>query len=593
MLIHTIKDRDSLSNDYLVYLLTSEFYCELIAMDYNFTDSEIIQNYAAMIKGITVNLSPDLLVMYTIQTNFYLIKAASSFMNDPDLMVRTAVRSAFLSILDTDNWDINEYIVSSSIIPDYFTSFMDKLRELDNEMSEDCHSQSCAKNMSAIALSIEYIIDILGSKPGRVADYVSEYMVDNLILPVLVGSILSQKAKPYFVSIKLALFTLVAIYRDSKVYPKLQTKLRDILISNTVTNDILIKCYSRNPLVHSFSTLVDIEVPNKINRCIIDFLGTKDDSLIGLSLQLFIELLKEPWDGLYIENMVIQDLLDNQFSTLVNELISTFLVSLSKSQTYLSVIISMVVKAQTEYLEYIKTHNFCSHYDLLNWFQDGQNRVESFKYRGRPRCSQCLVLGYHSDCNTDDKSELIRSSDYELSHPEEYENATIKNIVISLLIYKSLVTVIKINSGQILGSVVEERSDDSYQVHERLDTETKLSKQCRIKNDGRYREYSLVYDKNYLLLGTPDKNELYSVTITGIFPLIYVDLFVHPKCESSRDILLSCSEKENTCLIKIYFNDGVQGESAIKEFKSYKSAFKQLQLQKLKKLIEELDLTNT
>lgn len=591
MLIHNLKNRDSLSKSYLVYLLKGDFYCELITSNYDFTDPEVLNNYGAMVKGITVNLPTDLLVMYTIQTGFSLIEAASSFMNDSDLMIRTAARSAFLSILNTGNEEINQYIVSSNTFPNYFASFMDKLRELDMELSADCHSQSCASNVSAIALSIEYITDVLDSKQEVVADYVFEYLINNIVLPVILGSIFSQKAKPYFVSIKLAWFILVSIYRDSKVYPKFQTKLRGILVSSTVKNDILMKCYSRNPPVHSFSTLVNIEVPNKISRCIIGFLGTKDDSLLGLTLQLFIELLKEPGDDLYIEDKVIQDLLDSKFSTLVKELVSTFLVSLSKTQTYLSGIINMAVNAQKKYLEYIKTHKI-PYNDLLSWFQDGQSRVESFRYRGRLRCSQCLVLGYHSDCNTNDEYELISSSDYELAHPEDYGDIIVKSIVISLFIYKSLVTMIKIDPEQELVIIAEEGPNDIYQVHERLNTETKLTKQCRIKSDGLYREYSIVYDKNHLLLGIPDKNELYSVIITGIFPLNHVELFVHPKCESSRDILLSCSENENTCLINMYFNDGVQGESAIRELKAYKSAFKHIQLQKLQKLIEELNLTN-
>lgn len=81
------------------FLISSQFYSELISQPFDFTDDEIVENYMSMLKGFAFNLNQMQLLHLVTSKNFTLFTAAMMFFNYKENLVKTAARAVVLNVL--------------------------------------------------------------------------------------------------------------------------------------------------------------------------------------------------------------------------------------------------------------------------------------------------------------------------------------------------------------------------------------------------------------------------------------------------------------------------------------------------------------
>ena len=94
LLIHNLNKESSKD-----YLLSSIFYSEIISQPFDFTDDEIIENYASLLKGLAVNLQQSQLLQLILTKHFSLFTGAMMFFNYKENIIKTGSRTVILSIL--------------------------------------------------------------------------------------------------------------------------------------------------------------------------------------------------------------------------------------------------------------------------------------------------------------------------------------------------------------------------------------------------------------------------------------------------------------------------------------------------------------
>lgn len=94
LLVHNLKSDSDKST-----LIDSEFFTEIISQPFDFTDDEIIENYASLLKGLAVNLNKDQLTGLVLNKNFSLYTGAMMFFNFKDQIIKTSSRTVILRIL--------------------------------------------------------------------------------------------------------------------------------------------------------------------------------------------------------------------------------------------------------------------------------------------------------------------------------------------------------------------------------------------------------------------------------------------------------------------------------------------------------------
>ena len=94
LLIHNLTE-ESCKN----YLISSQFFSELISQPFDFSDDEIIENYTSMLKGLAFNLNKMQLLHLVTSKNFTLFTSAMMFFNYKENLVKTAARAVVLNVL--------------------------------------------------------------------------------------------------------------------------------------------------------------------------------------------------------------------------------------------------------------------------------------------------------------------------------------------------------------------------------------------------------------------------------------------------------------------------------------------------------------
>ena len=56
LLVHNLSSQSSLRRNYVGYLIHTDFYEEVLVHPFDFTDLDLIESYASLIKSLSVNL---------------------------------------------------------------------------------------------------------------------------------------------------------------------------------------------------------------------------------------------------------------------------------------------------------------------------------------------------------------------------------------------------------------------------------------------------------------------------------------------------------------------------------------------------------
>jgi protein CLEC16A len=95
MLIHNLSKGSSKSE-----LLKTDYFKHVLSHPFDFADSEIVENYMSLLKGIAVNLHLTELRDYLIENNFNLFTGAMIFYNNNETIIRTSARNVVLRVLE-------------------------------------------------------------------------------------------------------------------------------------------------------------------------------------------------------------------------------------------------------------------------------------------------------------------------------------------------------------------------------------------------------------------------------------------------------------------------------------------------------------
>lgn len=294
VLIHNVETYDSKSKCYLEYLVHSRLYEVLLAFPYDFTDREIAEQYAVLMKGLTVNLPQDLLRDVLLLCDYSVFEGSQRFIFYPETMVRTACRTAILNILRIEESSVRDYILTSCFIEDTVSDFRENLESLDKAVVEATCIDSLEESISDEVDTIYFINDIFAVGFLDLSAKLVDVLLKFIILPKIIGSLISDSNRNSRLSISLSLFLLVKFLRIFK-----HPALIDLLISILIHKDIqitFIEYVNTEPPVKypqpsqglSLFTAHSTEMTeNTVRKTLYEILRSRDSDLITLTLLIF------------------------------------------------------------------------------------------------------------------------------------------------------------------------------------------------------------------------------------------------------------------------------------------------------------------
>ena len=127
--------------------------------------------------------------------------------------------------------------------------------------------------------------DIFEQKQETFNAKLSEVLCKDLVLPILAGSLIADKLKPYHISIPTSLLVIshmLSILKHPEIQESLITLMFHQLIPQNYCEVMNLPPNRDSPPLQKTGNLVE----NPVSRAVFGFLGCKEDSLTGLSLYL-------------------------------------------------------------------------------------------------------------------------------------------------------------------------------------------------------------------------------------------------------------------------------------------------------------------
>ena len=86
------------SEDFVIYLLRSQFLKELLVSPLDFADSEVVENYMSLLKVFSDDLTNTMIREFLLENNYSLFTRAMFFFNHSDETVRNTSRGLVFRI---------------------------------------------------------------------------------------------------------------------------------------------------------------------------------------------------------------------------------------------------------------------------------------------------------------------------------------------------------------------------------------------------------------------------------------------------------------------------------------------------------------
>lgn len=301
LLIHNLNTSSSKE-----YLLKTRFYKEIISYPFDFTDDEIVENYMSLLKGLAVNLDVNQLKEYLLDTCYTLFTGAMMFFNYSESLIKTASRAVVLHVLCGNFYLVNDEVIDKFVLESgFFYNLVSNLKEsIINIVRSTAAFKSISKLESVIAESLDLLYhynDIFGLEREIFSVKLSEVLYKDLVLPILAGSLIAEKLKPYHISIPISLLILSHMISILK-YPALTESLISLLFHKKIwENYYEVICSPPNrdspPLQRTGE-----KRENPVRLTILSFLQCKEDNLTGLSLILLQSALTNATDLILLRN---------------------------------------------------------------------------------------------------------------------------------------------------------------------------------------------------------------------------------------------------------------------------------------------------
>jgi len=277
--------------EHKVYLLSSEFYSNIVSHPFDFSDEEIVENFSSLLKGLATNTSSDKLIFFVLENNFSLYARSLIFINYPDNLVKTAARTVILTLLKckfylVNDERINQYILESGFVFKIIGVLGAQISAIDEAIKAGNKDKKLEMRINECIDTLYYINDMI--------EEIDPIFTDNLcntffmvLGPVLVGSVYSDVHLSFHVSIHVAFYMLIQIFNVFKNSWIVDSFAKCLLCAEVPCLFIDI-CSEPPPL--SPPSIIPFDnsvcVTNPIRNSIFAFLKCKDDNLVLLPLLL-------------------------------------------------------------------------------------------------------------------------------------------------------------------------------------------------------------------------------------------------------------------------------------------------------------------
>ena len=306
------------------YLLATSFYSDIVSHPFDFADEEIVENYMSLLKGLTVNLTEDMLRNFLREQNYSLYTGALMFINYSDTMVRTASRTVILNIIKIKDREIRDFILNSGLFLNLVIFTRDQWFYINKALMEFSSSSKIDSLLTEQVDNLYYLNDIFNQDIPEYSQDLGNTFLRFLALPMIVGTLSAEVSKPHHIYIPLATYFLVHVLGILKHPPVINT-LVSCLFLKEIRQELLEACLGQFPyppnsqdhkppkqfdLIKLGALMVDylekLDEPenmtkNPIRNSVLSFLRSRDDNLITLSLLVIDNVV---WNN-NIGNMVL------------------------------------------------------------------------------------------------------------------------------------------------------------------------------------------------------------------------------------------------------------------------------------------------
>eukprot|EP00057_Strongylocentrotus_purpuratus_P017817 XP_011672291.1 PREDICTED: protein CLEC16A-like [Strongylocentrotus purpuratus] len=214
----------------LYYLLSNNHVNCIIVHKFDFSDEEVLAYYISFLKTLSFKLNKHTIhFFYNEHTNdFALYTEAIKFFNNPESMVRIAVRTLTLNVYKVNDKAMQMYIRNKTAVP-YFSNLVwfigNHVLELESCVRNDIDHQSKSRLSTLVAEHLDhlhYLNDILNIGIDGLNVVLTNHLLNRLLVPLYVSSMTKTRShgkasNPPAISSVVALFLLSQVGTEGKI----------------------------------------------------------------------------------------------------------------------------------------------------------------------------------------------------------------------------------------------------------------------------------------------------------------------------------------------------------------------------------------
>ena len=246
----------------IYYLMSNDHVTSIISYPFNFHNEEILAYYISFLKTLSMKLNKHTIYLFFNDVkhlmNFPLYTEAIKFFDNPESMVRIAVRTLTLNVFRVDNKEMLAFICKKTATC-YFSNLVyfigDHALQFDRFLKKDASHLTLSKLHSLTEGHLDeilYVQDILSLCIPRLGQMLRAFLLNNLTIPLYIRSlcpaITSQVTSPSdLLSVHTALFLLIQIILNMEDPPMLNTIASCLVSENANSLDNFYYCPPQEP----------------------------------------------------------------------------------------------------------------------------------------------------------------------------------------------------------------------------------------------------------------------------------------------------------------------------------------------------------
>ena len=228
----------------IYYLMSNDHITSIISYPFNFENEENLAYYISFLKTLSMKLNKHTIHLFFNDvkhlSHFPLYTEAIKFFDNPESMVRIAVRTLTLNVFRVDNKDMLNFIckkTASSYFSNLVYSIGNHALQFDRFLKKDASHLTLSKLESLTEGHLDDILytqDIIFLQIHRLSEMLRSYLLNNLTVPLYIRSLTNSSDSTHSnenLSVHTALFLLTQILLN----------MEDEVLLNTLVNCLINK----------------------------------------------------------------------------------------------------------------------------------------------------------------------------------------------------------------------------------------------------------------------------------------------------------------------------------------------------------------